>query len=59
VVREIGHARSRLRSLIWIAHIGFDRMLGFGLKHPTRFKDTHLNLDRHTLEIGTPSFRKL
>jgi Domain of unknown function (DUF4260) len=29
--------------LIWIAHIGFDRMLGYGLKYPTRFKDTHLN----------------
>ena len=27
-------------SLIWIAHIGFDRMLGFGLKYPTRFNDT-------------------
>jgi len=36
-------------SLIWIAHIGFDRMLGFGLKYPTRFNDTHLNPDRHTL----------
>jgi Domain of unknown function (DUF4260) len=46
-------------SLIWIAHIGLDRMLGFGLKYPTRFKDTHLNLDRHALEIGTPSFGKL
>ena len=39
-------------SLIWIAHIGLDRMLGFGLKYPTRFNDTHLNLDRHTLAIG-------
>lgn len=29
-------------SLIWLAHIGFDRMLGFGLKYPTRFNDTHL-----------------
>jgi hypothetical protein len=28
--------------LIWIAHIGFDRLLGFGLKYPTQFKDTHL-----------------
>lgn len=39
-------------SLIWIAHIGLDRMLGFGLKYPTRFNDTHLNLDRHSLSIG-------
>ena len=29
-------------ALIWSAHIGFDRMLGFGLKYPTHFKDTHL-----------------
>lgn len=28
--------------LIWFAHIGFDRMMGFGLKYPTGFKDTHL-----------------
>jgi hypothetical protein len=36
-------------SLIWIAHIALDRMLGFGLKYPTGFKDTHLNPNRHTL----------
>jgi Domain of unknown function (DUF4260) len=29
-------------SLIWLAHIGLDRALGFGLKYPTNFKDTHL-----------------
>ncbi|MGB8324969.1 MAG: DUF4260 domain-containing protein, partial [Candidatus Acidiferrum sp.] len=29
-------------ALIWISHIGFDRALGFGLKYPTFFKDTHL-----------------
>lgn len=28
--------------LIWIAHIGADRALGYGLKYPTGFKDTHL-----------------
>jgi hypothetical protein len=28
--------------LIWTAHIGMDRMLGFGLKYATRFSDTHL-----------------
>jgi len=28
--------------LIWFAHIGFDRMMGFGLKYPTGFGDTHL-----------------
>lgn len=29
-------------TLIWIAHIGADRALGYGLKYPTRFDDTHL-----------------
>ena len=29
-------------SLIWAAHIGFDRLLGYGLKYPTAFGDTHL-----------------
>jgi hypothetical protein len=29
-------------ALIWTAHIFFDRLLGYGLKYPTFFKDTHL-----------------
>jgi hypothetical protein len=29
-------------SLIWLTHIGFDRAIGFGLKYPTTFNDTHL-----------------
>lgn len=29
-------------SLIWAAHIGFDRMLGYGLKYASHFQDTHL-----------------
>ena len=29
-------------ALIWAAHIGFDRMLGFGLKYPEGFAHTHL-----------------
>jgi hypothetical protein len=29
-------------ALIWAAHIGGDRFLGYGLKYPTAFKDTHL-----------------
>jgi hypothetical protein len=28
--------------LIWLAHIGIDRALAYGLKYPTGFKDTHL-----------------
>jgi hypothetical protein len=29
-------------ALVWAAHVGGDRLLGFGLKYPTRFQDTHL-----------------
>ena len=29
-------------ALIWLTHIGVDRLLGYGLKYPTAFKDTHL-----------------
>jgi len=29
-------------ALIWIAHIGIDRALGYGLKYATGFGDTHL-----------------
>ena len=29
-------------ALIWLAHIGFDRALGFGLKYGDQFSHTHL-----------------
>jgi len=29
-------------ALIWFAHIGMDRTVGYGLKYPSSFKDTHL-----------------
>ena len=29
-------------ALIWIVHIGGARALGYGLKYPMAFKDTHL-----------------
>ena len=29
-------------ALIWFAHVGMDRTLGYGLKYPSAFKDTHL-----------------
>jgi hypothetical protein len=31
-------------ALIWAAHIGFDRFVGYGLKYGTAFGDTHLGL---------------
>lgn len=29
-------------ALIWLTHIGVDRAIGYGLKYPSGFKDTHL-----------------
>lgn len=29
-------------ALVWTAHIGADRLFGYGLKYPTAFGDTHL-----------------
>jgi hypothetical protein len=31
-------------ALIWLAHIGMDRMLGYGLKYGTAFSHTHLGI---------------
>jgi hypothetical protein len=36
-------------ALIWLAHVGADRALGFGLKYESGFSDTHLG------RIGRPS----
>ena len=38
----IGRADVVPFGLIWTAHIGFDRVLGYGLKYPDHFEDTHL-----------------
>ena len=38
----LGAAQYIPYTLIWIAHIGIDRAIGYGLKYPTFFKDTHL-----------------
>ncbi len=42
----LGHGTQRpllmAIGLIWFSHIAFDRMLGYGLKYPEHFKDTHL-----------------
>lgn len=29
-------------ALIWLAHIGMDRLVGYGLKYPDDLKETHL-----------------
>lgn len=42
VLAVIGASRpAGLAALIWMAHIGFDRALGFGLKYDGDPKDTH------------------
>jgi hypothetical protein len=44
VVLAIASARPVLLpfAFIWMAHIAFDRMLGYGLKYPGSFRETHL-----------------
>ena len=46
-----------LGAAIWAAHIGVDRLVGYGLKYPSAFADTHLSRmvdgDRLTL-VGEP-----
>jgi hypothetical protein len=40
-------------ALVWAAHIGLDRGLGYGLKYSTAFQETHLG------RIGKPHFAPL
>lgn len=42
VLAASGNADKLPLLLIWTAHIGFDRALGYGLKYPTGFGSTHL-----------------
>lgn len=41
-------------SLIWISHIGLDRMLGYGLKYPTSFQFTHIQSAANPVIVSTP-----
>lgn len=40
----IGAPALLLGGLIWAAHVGFDRMLGYGLKYGSAFGHTHLGV---------------
>lgn len=40
----LGHPVAILIALIWAAHVGFDRALGYGLKYASGFRNTHLGL---------------
>jgi hypothetical protein len=37
-----GSERPIQLALVWLTHIGVGRAVGYGLKYPTAFKDTHL-----------------
>ena len=38
----LGHPLLSWLAVIWGAHIGFDRLMGYGLKYSSGFKFTHL-----------------
>jgi hypothetical protein len=40
---ELGPPILLALAAVWTAHIGLDRLLAFGLKYPTAFRDTHLS----------------
>ena len=42
-------------ALIWLAHVGLDRMLGYGLKYGSGFGDTHLGaIGQRREKVNTP-----
>ena len=43
-----GQALVLALGLVWLAHIGADRLLGYGLKHDDNFQHTHLG------QLGRP-----
>jgi hypothetical protein len=42
-----------LVALVWVGHIGADRLVGYGLKYPTDFKHTHLSPGAMRAPVGT------
>ncbi|WP_276258140.1 DUF4260 domain-containing protein [Haloglomus litoreum] len=44
-----------LIALIWAAHIGADRLVGYGLKFESGFKDTHLSTQPAPVDAFTKS----
>jgi hypothetical protein len=39
---RLADVRLKQIAAIWIAHIAFDRLLGYGLKFPQAFEPTHI-----------------
>jgi Domain of unknown function (DUF4260) len=48
----LAHPLTVVLATIWLAHIGIDRLFGYGLKYPTDFKDTHLGSLRRNTTTG-------
>lgn len=46
-----GWRPGELAAVIWAEHIAFDRLLGFGLKYPQSFKETHLQVADTALSV--------
>ena len=42
ILKATGGGQWDWLAVIWLAHIGFDRLAGYGLKYETAFKETHL-----------------
>jgi hypothetical protein len=49
-----GPAAALAVGAVWLAHIGMDRSLGYGLKHPDGFHHTHLGLIGPARRAGRP-----
>jgi hypothetical protein len=53
----LGSGPLEMAALIGLAHVGFDRMLGYGLKYASGFGDTHLSrkmMPRNITVNGAP-----
>ena len=37
-----GELFAQVLASVWLTHIGLDRAVGYGLKYPSDFRDTHL-----------------
>ena len=48
------HPLTLALGLLWLAHIGMDRALGYGLKFTSAFRDTHLGRIGRRVEVVEP-----
>jgi hypothetical protein len=50
-----GNSLATAVGLIWLAHVGFDRAMGYGLKYPDSFASTHLGMPIAPAHASTPA----